>query len=85
METKTKPAHEIREGAIKASIWANQTPKGVWHKVTVRRLYTVPGERAEGKSKWKSSDSFSSADLPLVTHVLQLAGEWMREHEAKSA
>jgi len=39
MKTKTKPAHEIRFGAIKAAIWENETAKGSRFNVTISRLY----------------------------------------------
>ena len=39
MNTKNKPVHDIRLGAIKAAIWANSTPKGIRHSVTLTRLY----------------------------------------------
>jgi hypothetical protein len=37
--TKTKPIHEVRLGAVKAAIWANESEeKGVWYNVPVGRL-----------------------------------------------
>ena len=39
INTKNKPVHDIRLGAIKAAIWANSTPKGTRHSVTLTRLY----------------------------------------------
>ena len=38
-KTKQQPAHEIRLGAIKATIWENQTTTGTRHNVTVSRIY----------------------------------------------
>lgn len=67
-----KPAHEIRVGRIKATIWENETENGTRHNVTVRRLY-------KDGDKWKSSDTFGRDDLPLVMKVSDLAHTWIYE------
>jgi hypothetical protein len=37
---KDRPAHEVRLGRIKATIWANETEGGaVRHNVQLRRIY----------------------------------------------
>ncbi len=36
---KQRPAHEIRLGRIKATIWANQNDNGTWYNVTLSRSY----------------------------------------------
>jgi len=36
---KQRPAHEIRLGRIKATIWANQGDNGPWFNVTLSRNY----------------------------------------------
>ena len=70
MTNKPKPVHEIRFGAIKASIWENQTESGVRHNVTLSRLYR------DGDS-WKRSEAFGRDDLPLVVKVADLAHTWI--------
>jgi len=67
---KTKPVHEIRLGAIKAAIWANETQSGVRHNVTLSRLY-------KDEEEWKSSDSFGRDDLPVVAKVADMAHTWI--------
>jgi len=47
-KTKQQPAHEVRLGAIKATIWENQTTAGMRHNVTVSRSYK---DGAEGKQR----------------------------------
>jgi len=69
---KQKPAHEIRLGRIKATIWANDTANGTRHNVTVSRIYK------DGED-WKQSDSFGRDDLPLVCKVLDFAHTWIFE------
>jgi hypothetical protein len=70
MTNNPKPVHEIRFGAIKASIWENQTESGVRHNVTLSRLYR------DGDS-WKRSETFGRDDLPLVIKVADLAHTWI--------
>lgn len=65
-----KPAHEVRMGAIKAAIWANDTQSGLRHNVTFQRLYK------DGDS-WKTTDSFGRDDLPLVAKVADRAHSWI--------
>jgi hypothetical protein len=70
--TKQKPAHEIRLGRVKATIWANETDNGTRHNVSVNRLYKDGDE-------WKQTSSFSRDDLPLVAKVVDLAHLWIYE------
>ena len=74
--TANKPAHEIRLGAIKATIWANPTDNGIRHSVTVARLYKDGDE-------WKRTDSFGRDDLPLVAKVSDLAHTWIFQQPAR--
>jgi len=69
---KQKPAHEIRLGRIKATIWGNATDQGTRHNVSVCRLYRDGDE-------WKQSGSFGRDDLPLVAKVADLAHLWIYE------
>ena len=65
-----KPVHEIRVGRVRAAIWTNNAENAPRHSVTLSRLYKAD----EG---WRSSDSFSREDLPLVIKVLVRAHDWM--------
>ena len=70
--TKQKPAHEIRLGRIKATIWANETENGTRYNVSVSRLYK-DGE------EWKQTTSFGRDDLPLVAKVVDMTHLWIYE------
>ncbi len=70
--TKQKPAHEVRLGRIKATIWENETEQGTRYNVTVNRLYKDGDE-------WKQTASFGREDLPLVAKVVDLAHSWIYE------
>ena len=67
---KTKPARELRLGAIKAALWANRTEQGVRHNVTFRRLY-------KDADQWRSSDSFGRDDLLLLAKLADQAHSWI--------
>lgn len=69
---KQQPVHEIRLGAIKATIWENQTSAGTRHNVTVSRLYKDGDE-------WKQTESFGRDDLPLLAKAVDQAHTWIFE------
>ena len=69
---KDKPAHEVRLGSIKATIWKNDTEKGVRFNTTVSRLYRDGND-------WKSTDSFGRDDLLLLAKVADKAHTWIHE------
>ena len=62
-QEKQKPSEEIRIGRIKAAIWTNKSDAGIRRNVTFSRLYK------DAKDQWKSSDSFSRDDLPLLVKL----------------
>ena len=70
--TKQRPAHEVRLGRIKATIWENDTEQGMRYNVTVNRLYKDGDE-------WKQTASFGREDLQLVAKVADLAHSWIYE------
>lgn len=65
-----KPVHEIRVGRVKAVIWANETPNGPRHAVTLCRIYKTD-------DGWRSAENFSREDIPLAIKVLVRAHDWM--------
>lgn len=71
--TKQQPAHEIRLGSIKATIWENDTTAGKRHNVTVSRIY-------KDGDQWKQTESFGRDDLPLLAKVVDLAHTWVFEN-----
>ena len=67
---KQRPAHEIRLGRIKATIWANQGDNGPWFNVTLSRNYKDGDE-------WKSSFSFGRDELLTLAKVADMANTWI--------
>src|SRR5438132_635286 len=54
-----QPIHQIRHGAVSASIWQQETEKGTLFNVTFQRSYL------EGDT-WKHSSSFGARNLLFV-------------------
>ena len=71
---QNKPAHEIRLGGIRASIWKNDTDKGPRYNTTFERNYR-DGE------EWKTSDSFGRDDLLTLGFVATEALRWIVEQK----
>jgi hypothetical protein len=67
-----QPAHEIRLGRIKATIWENVTENGKRYNVTLSRLY-------RDEEEWKQTTSFGRDDLPLVAKVADIVHLWIYE------
>ena len=66
MANAQKPVEEVRIGAVKASIWQNDTQVGIRHNATFSRLY-------KDGDDWKSTSSFGREDLLLLAKVADLA------------
>ena len=73
-KSENKPAHEIRLGRIKATIWANETENGVRHNVSIVRIYKDGDE-------WKEATSFGREELLLVGKVADMAHTWIYEQK----
>jgi len=71
MEARNKPAHEIRLGKIRVTIWANSTEDhDIWFNATVSRIY-------RDESTWKDATTFRRDDLPVLSKALDMAYEWI--------
>ena len=70
-----RPATTIRYGAIKATIWRNETRNGSMYSTTVTRTYK------EGDD-WRESHSFGPGELPTVAKVMLDAHTWVQEQMA---
>ena len=77
MNSKQKPAHEVRLGKIRATLWANNGDKGTLYNVTFSRLYK------DDSNNWKDSTSFSRDDLPIVEKAAAAAFSWIHQQRAE--
>jgi hypothetical protein len=74
-----RPAHTIRHGRIKATIWLNQTQKGPMFNVTFSRSYQ------NDSGSWADSPSFNFEDLMTVAKCAFDAHTWISTERAKNA
>lgn len=78
-QVKNKPAHEIRLGNIKATIWKNDTADGFpRYSINLIRSYYSDGV-------WKATDSYGRDDLPRVIKCADQAYEWIFEQSGIAA
>lgn len=75
---KNKPAHEIRNGGIKVTIWPNDDQGKTRHSVTVSRSYKAGEE-------WKQTTSFHKSHLPKLIEALEQAVQWIAVREPAAA
>lgn len=75
---KQKPAHEIKSGGVKATIWRNDGKGKPRHTVNVIRSFKT-GEA------WLQSASFHRSDLPKLIAALTEAEAWMNANEPSPA
>jgi len=72
--TRAKPIHDVRLGAVKAAIWANESDEGgIWYNVTVGRLYK------DDDGQWRTGESLGRDDLLTAAKVLDWAHTWICE------
>jgi hypothetical protein len=71
MSAGNRPVHEIKLGRIRVSIWCNQHDRqDAWFSVSISRFYRDGDE-------WKTTNSFSRDDLPLVSKAAEMAYAWI--------
>jgi hypothetical protein len=75
MEQKKMPTHEIRLGAIRATIWANETASGDrWHVVTTSRSYK------DDQGQWQAVHSYAKHHLSDLVNAIEAAKQWIEQH-----
>lgn len=67
------PAETIRDGAIKATIWANSGEKGVFYSVEFSRTYK------DATEQYQDATSFAGTDLLKVSRLAAIAYDRIRE------
>ena len=78
MASNSKPAGELRIGAVKATIWENEVGGITRHNVTFSRIY-----RDEGQ--WKTRQSFGFKNLLTLAKVADQAHTLIAERNAEAA
>jgi hypothetical protein len=66
-QTKTPPVETLRDGAIKAAIWRNESENGVFFGVTFARTYK------NGEGNLQDTDSYSGSQLLRLARLAEKA------------
>lgn len=67
MTSNTKPADEVRIGAVRAAIWRNESDNGARFNVSLSRSYR------DSEGNWKSTSSFRRDDLLVLAKAADQA------------
>lgn len=73
-----KPVHTLRHRSLKATVWENQTAKGLMCNVTVMRSYR------EGEA-WHDTHSFGYDDLMNLAKLLYDAHSFITARRAQAS
>ena len=65
-QPKRKPAFTLRDGALKATVWKNESEKGPWFSVDFSRGYRT-------KDGWRDTSSMRGDDLLKLAFLAQEA------------
>ena len=76
------PEKTFRIGLVSASVFANEVD-GEGGKRTIRNVNLQ--RRYRDGDAWKSTSSFGVADIPVAMRVLQLAQEYVEQHEVETS
>jgi hypothetical protein len=79
MNSKQKPTAEVKLGACRATVWANETANGTRYNVTLSRLYK------DESGSWKDSTSFGRDDLPQIAEAARQAWFWIFENVSSNS
>lgn len=78
MSDKNKPEDILRDGSLKASIWRNESDKGVYFSTTLAKTYK------DQDGNLRDTHSFSGTELLRVSelsrHAYTRSNELYREH-----
>jgi hypothetical protein len=77
MTKNNRPVHEVRLGAVKASIWENTFGETTRHNVTFVKVY-----KDKDGDQWKTTESFGRDDLLILGKVIDRAHAWIWDKPA---
>jgi hypothetical protein len=79
MVQKKMPTHEIRLGAIRATLWANETASGDrWYVVTTSRSYK------DDRGQWQAVHSYAKHHLSDLVKAIEAADQWIEQNSIVS-
>lgn len=76
-QAKARPTAVVRIGAVRASIWKNESKNGIWFSVTVDRFYRDEEKRPRSSSSFGRDDLLALAKVidQAHTRILELSSE----------
>ena len=74
--TTNKPVQTLRDGSLKATIWANFGEKGTYYSVQLTRTYQ------DEQGNYLNSDSFSNAQLLRIARLVHIAYDEILIHRS---
>ena len=78
MASNSKPAAELRIGAVKATVWENEVGGITRHNVTFSRIY-------RDEDQWKTTHSFGFKNLLTLAKLAEQAHTLIAERKAEAA
>lgn len=69
-----KPVYTLRDRALKATIWRNQSEKGAHYSVQFTKIYTASDQQV------KDTHSFSQSDLLRLSYMATKAYDLIAEY-----
>jgi hypothetical protein len=70
------PVHELKEGAVKAAIWARAGKNGRFYQASFVRLF-----KDDETGEWRDSQSFGERDLENLAKVASQAYGWIQANK----
>ncbi len=75
---KKQPAHEIKIGRVRVTIWSNEAEdREVWFNAVVSRLY-------KSGEVWKETSSLKHDDLPNAMQAVDFAFRWIYKQQVQA-
>ena len=78
MASNSKPAAELRIGAVKAAVWENEVCGVTRHNVSFSRIY-------RDEEQWKTTHSFGFNNLLTLAKLADQAHTLIAERNAEAA
>jgi len=67
MNNNNQPAATLKDGAIRVTIWANETPDNMFYAATIERSYK------DNNGKWQTSNQLTGTDILKGSRLLAKA------------
>ncbi|MEO1014111.1 MAG: hypothetical protein AAFX08_02870 [Pseudomonadota bacterium] len=81
---KNRPARVLRDGNLKATIWANRNDNGLYFTTSLAKTYTDAQHNVRDTGNFHSADLLRIAELSRLAHhaVNELRAEFKRSNGA---